>query len=199
MHNDLRLRAPIKLTGDEVEKALFVHRLEEGAFAQVLDQLRGAAAERAAMELNRALEINIFDTLVQAWVKVPSVSAALRLGVLAQSPPAFVNLDRHTVASTSRLVLASSVAQSALPSMVLMLEFIADIQSATLTAREGRLGLLALGDASVVVSIRYKNVLVKEHLTSFAGGRPDPFKRQSTAPSSVPSSVPDRAGVDIEL
>ena len=48
MRSDVKLRAPIEVTGDDVEKALFVQSLDEPAVARVLDRLRGAAAERAA-------------------------------------------------------------------------------------------------------------------------------------------------------
>ena len=65
MRNDVKLRAPIEVTGDDVEKALFVQSLDEPAAARVLDRLRGAAAERAAEELNHALDIDIFEVLAQ--------------------------------------------------------------------------------------------------------------------------------------
>ena len=108
MSNDVKLRAPIEVTGDDVEKALFVQSLDEPAAARVLDRLRGAAAERAAEELNHALDIDIFEVLAQGWAKVPAVRNAVQLSAMTQGPPELVNLDQHDIASTSRVVLDSS-------------------------------------------------------------------------------------------
>jgi len=192
MHNDVRLRAPIEVTGDDVEMALFVQSLDEPAAARVLDRLRGAAAERAAEELNHALDIDIFEMLAQAWARVPAVNTAVQLSALVQGPPALVNLDRHNIASTSRLVLDSSVAQRALPPLTLTLEVVADVQSATLAASEGRIEVVALGEASVIARLKYKGVLVKEHATGVSGAPRDPFKRGP--------STPDRqVSVDIQI
>ena len=192
MHNDVRLRAPIEITGDDVETALFVQSLDEPAVARVLDRLRGANAKRAAEELNHALEVDIFDVLAQGWARVPAVSAAVQLSALVQGPPALVNLDRHTIASTSRVVLDSSIAQSTLPPLTLTLEIVADIQSATLAASEGRIELVALGEASVIARLKYKSVLVKEHATGVSGVPRDPFKRGRSAPDR-------QASVDIQI
>ena len=192
MHNDVRLRAPIEVTGDDVEMALFVQSLDEPAAARVLDRLRGAAAERAAEELNHALDIDIFEMLAQAWARVPAVNTAVQLSALVQGPPALVNLDRHNIASTSRLVLDSSVAQRALPPLMLTLEIVADVQSATLAASEGRIEVVALGEASVIARLKYKGVLVKEHATGVSGAPRDPFKRGPSAPDR-------QASVDIQI
>ena len=192
MHNDVRLRAPIEVTGDDVEMALFVQSLDEPAAARVLDRLRGAAAERAAEELNHALDIDIFEMLAQAWARVPAVNTAVQLSRLVQGPPALVNLDRHNIASTSRVVLDSSVAQSALPPLTLTLEIVANVQNATLAASEGRIEVVALGEASVIARLKYKGVLVKEHATGVSGAPRDPFKRGP--------STPDRqVSVDIQI
>ena len=192
MSNDVKLRAPIEVTGDDVEKALFVQSLDEPAAARVLDRLRGAAAERAAEELNHALDIDIFEVLAQGWAKVPAVRNAVQLSAMTQGPPELVNLDQHDIASTSRVVLDSSVAQSALPPLELKLEIVAGVQGATLAAREGRIELVALGDASITARLTYRNVVVKEHATGISGVARDPFKRQPSAPDG-------QAGVDIQI
>jgi hypothetical protein len=111
MHNDVKLRAPMEVTGDDVEMALFVQSLDEPAAARVLDRLRGAAAERAA-KLNHALDIDIFEMLtsVGQGARGEHCGTAERVGA---GPPALVSLGRHNIASTSRVVLDSSVAQRA--------------------------------------------------------------------------------------
>ena len=192
MRNDVKLRAPIEVTGDDVERALFEQSMDEPAVARVFDRLRGAASERAAKELNRALEVDIFDVLAQGWVRVSAVSNAVQLSALTQAPPALVKLDRHNIASTSRVVLDSSVAQSALPPLELTLEIVAALQSAMLAAREGRIELVALGDASITARLTYRDVVVKEHATGISGIPRDPFKRQPSAPDGRPS-------VDIQI
>jgi hypothetical protein len=192
MGNDVKLRAPIEVTGDDVERALFEQSLDEPAVARVFDRLRGAASERAAEELNRALEVDIFEVLAQGWARVPAVRNAVQLSALVQGPPALVNLDRHDIASTSRVVLDSSVAQSALPPLKLTLEIVAGVHSATLAAREGRIELVALGDASIIARLKYRSVLLKEHATGISGAPRDPFKRQPSAPDR-------QANVDIPI
>jgi hypothetical protein len=192
MHKDVRLRARIEVTGDDVERALFEQSKDESAVAQMFDRLRGAAAERAAEELNHALEVDFFEVLAQGWARVPAVSTAVQLSALMRGPPALVNLDRHNIASTLRVVLDSSVAQSALPPLKLTLEIVADVQSATLAASEGRIEVVALGEASVIARLKYKSVLVKEHVTGVSGVRCDPFKRR-------PSALDRQGAVDIPI
>jgi hypothetical protein len=190
MHDDVRLRAPIEVTGHDVERALFEQSMDELAVALVFDRLRGAAAERAAEELNHALEVDIFEVLAQGWARVPAVHTAVQLSALMQASPALVKLDRHNIASTSCVVLDSSVAQSALPPLELTLEIVAEVQSATLAARKGRIELVALGEASVIARLKYKSLLVKEHATGVSGVPHDPFK---------PPAADRPASVDIQI
>ncbi|RPH68105.1 MAG: hypothetical protein EHM83_00160 [Burkholderiales bacterium] len=192
MHDAVRLSAPIEVTRDDVERALFEQSTDELAVARVFDRLRGAAAKRAAEALNHALEVDIFEVLAQGWARLPAVRSAVQRSALMEVPPALVNLGRHNIASTSRVVLDSSVAQSALPPLTLTLEIVADVLSATLAAREGRIELVALGEASVVARLKYKSVLVKEHATGVSGVLRDPFKRQPSAPDR-------QASVDIQI
>ena len=188
MHNQVRLHVPIEVTGDDVERALFEQSKDESAVARVFERLRGAAAERAAKELNRALAVDIFDVLAQGWAQVPAVHTAVQLSALTRGPPALVNVDRHNIASTSLVVLDTSVAESALPPLELALEIVADVQRATLTARDGGIDLVALGEASVLARLKYKSVLVKEHATGISCVPRDPFKPRPSAPER-PASV----------
>lgn len=182
MHNDVMLRAPIEVTADDVERALFEQGRDELAVALVFDRLRGAAAERAAAELNHALEVDLFEVLAQGWVKVPEVRTAVQLSALMEGSPAHVNLGRHNIASTSHVVLDSSVAQSALPPLRLALEIVADVQGATLAAREGGIEVVTLGEAAVIARLKYKSLLVKEHATGIWTIPRDPLKHQPSAP-----------------
>ena len=192
MDNDVKLREPLHVTGDDVERALFEQSMDELAVAHMFDQLRGVASERAAEELNRALEVDIFEVLAEGWAKVPGVRSAIQLSAMVKGPPALVNLDWHNIISRSEVVLDSSVGQSALPPLNLALEIVANIQSAALAAREGRVELVALGGASIVARLKYKSVLLKEHATSILGAPRDPFKRQASATDR-------QANVDIQI
>ena len=192
MGNDVRLREPLHVTGDDVERALFEQSMDELAVAHMFDRLRGVASERAAEELNHALEVDIFEVLAEGWAKVPGVRNAIQLSALVKGPPALVNLDWHNIISKSHVVLDSSVAQSALPPLNLTLEIVASIQSAALAARDGRVELVALGDASIVARLKYKSVLLKEHSTVISGAPRDPFKRQASATDR-------QANVDIQI
>ena len=192
MGNDVRLREPLSVTGDDVERALFEQSMDELAVAHVFHRLRGIASERAAEELNRALEVDIFDVLSEGWARVPGVRNAIQLSGLVKGPPALVNLDWHNIVSKSHVVLDASVAETPLPPLNLTLEIVASIQSAALAARDGRVELVALGDASVVARLKYKSVLLKEHATSISGAPRDPFKRQASATDR-------QASIDIQI
>lgn len=192
MHNDVRLCAQIRVTGDDVERALFEQSRDELAVARVFDRLRGAAAARAAEALNQAREVDIFEVLVEGWTKMPTSRTQIQLHKLLQGPPPLVNLERHSITSTSRVVLDSSVGESALPPLKLTLEIVADVESATLAVRESGIEMVALGEVSIVERLRYDSVLLKEHATSVWGVMRDPFKR-------LPSVRDRQADVDIPI
>ena len=181
MANDVKLREHLQVTGDDVERALFEQSMDELAVAHVFDRLRGVASERAAEELNRALKVDIFAVLSEGWAKLPAVRNAIHLSALVKGPPALLNLDAHNIISKSHVVLDSSVAQTALPPLNLTHEIVATIHSVTLAAREGRIEVVALGDASIIARLNYKSVLLKEHATGISGAPRDPFKRQASA------------------
>ena len=188
MNKGIRLHTPIVVSSDDVEKALLEQAKNEPAVLRACEYLRGEAAERAAHELNQALDINAFELLTQGWARVPAVRNAAQLSALKPGPPSIVWLDEHNIASTSYPVLQIHVAQDALPELRLRLEIIAGVQSATLAARAGRIELVALGKVSVIARLRYKDVLLKEHTTTVEGALRDPFKHQRAARDS-PSGV----------
>jgi hypothetical protein len=176
MHSQVTLQVPFEVTVDAVERALLEQSKDEPAVARVFDQLNGAVAARAAEELNRALEIDLLDVLAQGWARVPDVHRAIQLSALTRGPPTLVNIDRHNINSISHLVLDTLVAGSALPPLELTLEISAHIRSADLAAHDGRIDLLALGPASIVARLTYRDVLLKEHATGISGEPRDPFR-----------------------
>lgn len=191
MNNGIKLRAPIDVSADDVEKALLEQAKDEPAMARAVEHLRGPAAQRAADELNRALDVNVFELLASGWAKVPAVRNAVQLSVLMPGPPAIVRLDPHNITSTSYPVLNIDAGHGALPELKLTLEFIAGVQSATLAAQDGRIELIALGKASVIARLKYKSVLLKEHSTGIEGALRDPFRPQR--------AVPDRQTADVDF
>jgi hypothetical protein len=189
----VRLLTPIELSGDDIERALFEQSRDESAVARVFERLRGAAAESAADELNRALNVDILDVLAQGWVQVPVMHGAVQLSAVTRGPPVLVKVDvPHSIASTSHLVLETREAGSALPLLELALEFVADVQSAALAARDGRIDLVALGEATVLARLEYKSVRVKEHATEISGTPRD-------ASGTRPATVEQPASVDFSI
>ena len=170
----VRLHAPIEVSGDDVARALLEQSKEVSAVARVFERLRGASVDHAADELNRALDIDILDMLAQGWVQVPAMGRAVQMSALTRTPPELVSVERHNIASTSHIVLDTRVAGSSLPPLELELEIVVDVQNATLAARNGRIDLVALGEATVLARIKYKSVLVKEHATEISGTPRDP-------------------------
>jgi hypothetical protein len=192
MNKAIRLRAPIEVSSDDVEKAWLELAKDEPVASRAYEHLRGAAAERAAGELNQALDVNAFEMFAQGWAQVPAVRNAVQLSALKAGPPAIIRLDPHNIASTSYPVLNVHVAQDALPELKLTLEIMAAVQSATLAARDGRIELVALGKASVTARLKYKDALLKEHVTSVDGALRDPFRRRDV-------EADQRAGVDLYI
>ncbi|HJW53595.1 MAG TPA: hypothetical protein VJ501_16395 [Burkholderiaceae bacterium] len=188
----VRLHAPIEVSGDDVARALLEQSKEESVVARVFERLRGASAAHAADELNRALDIDILDVLAQGWVQVPAMDRAVQMSALTRTPPELVGVERHNIASTSHIVLDTRVAGSSLPPLELELELVVDVQSATLAARNGRIDLVALGDATVLARIKYKSVLVKEHATEISGTPRDPSE-------ALPSESQRLASVDFPV
>lgn len=189
MNNGIKLRAPIEVSSDDVEMAWFEQAKDDPAVARAYDHLRGSAAKLAADELNRALDVDVFELLARGWGTVHAVRDAVQSSVLMPGPPAIVSLDQHNITSTSYPVLNINVADSALPELKLTLELIAGVQSATLAARDGRIELVALGAASIIARLKYKNVLLKEHATGVEGAPRDPFRRERTAPDQQRAAV----------
>jgi hypothetical protein len=184
----VRLHTPIEVNGAAVETALFEQSKDECAVARVFELLRGAPAERAADELNRALDVDMLDVLAQGWVQVPAMHGAVQLSALTRGPPLLVKVEWHTIASTSHLLLDTCVAGSSLPPLELALEILVDVQSATLAAREGRIDLVALSEATVLARLKYKSVLLKEHAAEISGTPRDPSAPRPPAPER-PASV----------
>jgi len=183
----VRLQAPIEVSGDDVEMALAEQGKDDSAVEQVFERLRGVAAERAADELNRALDIDILDVLAQGWIQIPAMHRAVQLSALTRGRPELIGVQRHNIASASHVVLDTRVAGSSLPPLELSLEIVVDVQSATLAARDGRIEVVALGEATVLARLKYKSVLVKEHATEISGTPRDPSESQRPAPEQLTS------------
>ncbi len=100
LHGRVRLHAPIEVGGEDVEKALFEQSKDESAVAPFFERFRGAAAERAANELNRALDVDMLDVLAQGWVQLPAMHRSVQLSALTRGPQVLINVERHTISST---------------------------------------------------------------------------------------------------
>ena len=188
-YEQVRLLAPIEVSGDDIERALIEQSRDDSAVARILERLHGAAAERAANELNRALDIDILDVLAQGWVQVPAMNGAVQLSAVTRGPPVLVKVDvPHSIASTSHLMLDTRVAGNSLPPLEMALEIVADVQRATLAARDGRIDLVALGEATVLARLKYKSVLVKEHATEITGTLRDSLEPRPPA-TERPASI----------
>ena len=192
MGSGIKLQTPINVSSDDIERALFEQSQDEPQVARAYEYLRGSQAQRAADELNRALEVDAFETLARGWASVPAVRNAVQLSALISAPPTILRLEQHNITSTSTLVLESHVADTRLPPLRLALQLIARVQSATLAVRDGRIELVALGKASLIARLTYKNFLVKEHATTLEGAARDPFRHQRTVtdqPADVDISI----------
>lgn len=165
----VRLRAPIEVSGDCIESVLCERIADRSVPAQVLERLHGFAAECAAAELNRALDVDILDVLSQGWVQLPAMHEAVQLSAVTRGPPVVVDVDmRHTIASTAHVVLATHVAGRSLSPLELLLEILVDIEGAALAAREGGIGLVDIGEATVRARLTVGSALIKEHRTEIS-------------------------------
>ena len=192
MSSAIKLQTPITVSSADVERALIEQAKGAPKVARAQEQLRGERAQRAADELNRALDVDAFEMLSRGWALVTSVRSAVQLSAMMPGPPAIVRLEQHNVTSTSTLVLESNLGGTALPPLQLTLQLIAGVQGAALAVRNGRFELLALDKASLNARLMYKKFLVKEHSTNIEGAPRDPFRHQRTA-------TDQRTDVDIAI
>jgi hypothetical protein len=202
MSDSIQLRAPLTLSGEDVERALLELSKEVPSVSRAYEQLRGAPAQRAADELNQVLDIDVLELFTRAWTTVPRVRnavqfSALKLGAtkvssLTAAPPPIIRLDQHDIVSTSYPVLSIDMPNDALPELRMTLGIVAHVPHATLTFDDGRIELLALGRASVQATIKYNDVLLKEHVTEVEGAPRDPFKEK-------PAASGFQAGIDFPV
>jgi hypothetical protein len=182
MNERLKLRVPFVISRDDVERAWLEQAIHIPAVASAYNYLRGVAA-RAAEQLNRALDIDVSRWFRQGWFAVGAVRDAIQRSTAVSGPPIIVRLDRHTLTSTSALALNADVADRTLPELRLTLKLEACIASATLAIKNGKIELLALGDAIVTLRLKYNDVQLNQHVTGVAGALRDPFKRQRVVSS----------------
>jgi hypothetical protein len=192
MSSAIKLQTPITVSSEEVMRALTEQAKEVPEVGRARGQLRGISAQRAADELNLALDINVFEMLARGWASVTTVRSAVQLSAMMPGPPTIVRLEQHNVTSTPTLLLESHLGDTALPTLQLALHLIAGIEGATLAVRNGRFELLALDKASLTARLNYKKFLVKEHSTNIEGAPRDPFRHQR-------SVTHQRTDVDIAI
>ena len=176
MASHLKLRVPVHISSEDVEKAWLEQARRVPAVSRAYDDLRSAAAQ-AADRLNQALEIDMSDWFTRGWAAVGEVRDAIQRGLLSPGSPEIIRLDRHTLASTSYLALNTEVDRSALPELEFVLHLSARVPNATLAIKDGAIELLALGDVIVTARLVYDDVLLNQHVTSVEGAPRDPFKR----------------------
>lgn len=185
----VRLLAPIEVSGDCIESVLCERIGDKSVSAQVLDRLHGFAAECAAAELNRALDVDALDVLSQGWVQLPAMHEAVQLSAVTRGPPVVVDVDmRHTIASTAHVVLATHVAGRSLSPLELLLEIVVDVEGAALAAREGGIELVDIGEATVRARLTVGSTLIKEHQTEISYAPRDPSSPRQPRPER-PASV----------
>lgn len=188
-HQQASLFAPIEVGGNAIERAFYEQGKDDSNVARVFEQLCGDAAELAADELNRALDVDILDLLAQGWVQMPELHGAVQLSAVTRGPPVLVKIDvTHSITSTSLLVLETRMAGSSLPPLELALEIVADLHYATLAVDEGRIDLVTLGETAVFARLMYGDVPVHEHATAISATPRQPSAPRAQA-TERPSSI----------
>ena len=176
MNRSLKLSVPLVVARDDLERAWLEQAIHVPSVARSYNHLR-AAAERAIAPLNQALDIDVFNWFTRGWIAVGAVRDAMQRSAAESGPPLIVGLDRHTVTSASSLVLQAELANSPLSELKLVMQLVARVASATLAVKDGRIELLALGEAIVTERLKYNNVVLNQHVTGVEGAPRDPFKR----------------------
>lgn len=189
MLEQVRLRVPIEVSGDGIAGVLCERIGDRSVSAHVLERLHGFAAECAAAELNRALDVDILDVLSQGWVQLPAMHEAVQLSAVTRGPPVLVDVDmRHTITSTAHVVLATHVAERALSPLELLLTIVVDIEGAAVAARDGGIELFDIGEATVRARLTVGSALISEHRTEILCTPRGPSSQRQPAPER-PASV----------
>jgi hypothetical protein len=128
--------------------------------------LAGFAASIAAQELNKALDVDIFELFAEAWIKARSIK---EYGDRAKHPPgesAVVTLGETELTSTSYPVLELSVSGMKLPVLKFTLELVAKFETVQLAISDARIRSMKPGEAAVVVRLKYGDATLKEVSTA---------------------------------
>jgi hypothetical protein len=155
----------IGLSSADIEKAMAEQARDGGAAQEAVTQLGGFAARVGADEINKALDLDMYDLLAHGWAKVQAVRDAAAKSRATPGQTTMVTLGQHELTHSCHPVLAFYVGDAPLPELKLTLELVARFKSVALSIADSTLHGLAPGDASAVVRLKYKTVKIKEQAT----------------------------------
>jgi hypothetical protein len=162
MSDGMTLRSLIDLSKADIEKALAEHAKVDTDAARGLGHLGGFAAAIGAEQLNKALDVDVYELLAKAWTTVQAVHDAATKSRLTPGQPTLISLGAHDLRHICQPVLKLFVADVALPDLRLTLELVARFNSVKVSIADARLRSVAPGDASVIARLWYKSVQLKE-------------------------------------
>ncbi len=165
MSGTASLRSLIDLSKEDVERALEEHGGGDNEITQAIGHLGGFAASIAAQELNKAMDVDVYKLLAQAWIKVAAVRDAAARSKATPGQPTLVALGSQEFTHSCEPVLTLYVADQALPEIRLTLEVTAKFNSVRLSIVDARLRGFAPGEASAIARLMYKDVKLKEKTT----------------------------------
>lgn len=152
----------LRIDAHDVERALAAQAREDPSVSMVQRQLAGLPSRIGAERLNEAMAVDVFDLLAPAWAEVPAVREALARSAKAPSRSSVVTLGAHEIVATVRPILALSMAQAALPELILTLLVRARFGSAALVVRGRRIETVAPRDAGISVQLAYGELVLKD-------------------------------------
>jgi len=165
MNGAASLRSLIDLTKDDIERAFAEHGRGDLDLAQSIGHLGGFVASVAAQELNKALDVDIYRLLAQAWTKVAAVRDAATRSKASPGQPILVALGGHEFTHSCEPVLTLFVADAPLPELRFTLEVTARFSAVRFSVVDSRLRSFAPGDASAIARLLLKGVKLKEKAT----------------------------------
>ncbi len=165
MSDPTRLHDLITLAAPDIEKALAEQAKDGEATGEAVASLGSFAARVGADEINKSLDLDLYDLLAHGWAKVEAVREAAAKSRATPGQTTMVTLGKHELTHACEPVLVFYVADAPLPELKLTLELVARFKSVALAVSDATLHALAPGDASAVVRLKYKGVKLKEQAT----------------------------------
>ena len=164
MIDGIYLKDLIRISQEDIERAVAQRDQERNGVADDKGgpNIKGFLASAAAGKLNEVLDKDVTETLAQGWTKIRDVREAAARTVKLPGAMEVLALGKHEQKVTHHPVLMVTVGKMPSAEFEFTLELVAQFNSVKIAITGGKIRSVAPGEASAIVRLKYKEVLLKE-------------------------------------